>query len=704
VADDIVDSGSRDIFFVTGDTLRKLLPTAFQRCAYDVPQIEDNTRTATAGKSTQHQNYFPSSTRAHALVRWRPNAGPPVSTTVWWIVFDISGGQRRPHPQKTAELGESLRIVISNWLNEHSLRQREAPRHDPIVGPGERFEEIYTGTLRDYSGCATELEVADLTSGELPLGKYAFGFQSPPQRRGAPLYLSRFRDGSRMEYNGVLVCAPQNSGKTTLISRWAQAATSAKRPYAVFVIDVKGNLRGKLTGRIAGDVFCFSTDPHDETSDRINFLDGPLGLDAAESDRLHQLATALLPSRGFVEQGGQDEYFYRNRVIWLTAFIHLLKLAQCYYPEWFTDDEGGERNVDLCDLYELVADEEQIYAYIAALSEAETILRERGETLPACGVDHWASELAILLSPDRISIGQRPPRDSLRTYTTGILSALEPFSRHGTLHQRVRSYGPGRLFDIEATLGGAPRPVTVILAARQQDLDKSDAVLSMTIRRLQWFLFDRMTQPEAEQRPVLLLLDETRRIRDFNAVEYVTFAREAKAACVIVYQALDQIGEPARITELLENVGTQIYLGSLVGNTARYFMSILPRRRRPVTSCQIVRSSNTETITTTTTHEHVDYLGTTDLFQLPAGSWPALVYINDQPRRKPFLVDMTDTSLAHATRKPIVESAATNSPAPWESGWTPRTDDGPAATDTTAREIVVEPTASDVLPARPDLE
>jgi hypothetical protein len=342
-----------------------------------------------------------------------------------------------------------------------------------------------------------------------------------------------------------------------------------------------------------------------------------------------------LPSRGFAGQGGIDEYHYRNRVIWLTAFIHLLKLAQCYYPDWFLDPDGEERNVDLVDLYELIADEAALYDWIFALADAEAGLQENGVPLPPCGVDHWASELAIMLDPQKINCGQRPERDTYRQYTTALLSALEPFSPHGSLHQRVRSFGPGRQFDIESTLGGEARPVTVLLVARQQ--------LSLVVKRLQWFLFERMQAPEeAEKRPVLLLLDEARRIRDFDAAEYVTFAREAKAACVIVYQSIDQILPAEKRVELLENIGTQIYLGSLVGNTARSLIGILPQRQRLEFSQQIVRTANTETLTTTRANRSTDFFTTADLYSLPAGRYPALVYINDSPHRPPFFTDMTE--------------------------------------------------------------
>jgi hypothetical protein len=653
MADDFWDISASATLRVSRVNLRRLLPSAFEGAGYDKVRIQDDGSRAFAERSTTGRGHYQTNNRTRAELRWRAVSGHSNVMAVAWNVFDTSQAEFRPRVDLADRLGESLRQVVDDWLRQRGVRKREAPPRDKVVGPNETFDGNYTGTLRDYSGCAGENELRHLSAGVLPLGRYAFGFDVPPRKASAPLYLSRFRNGGRMEFNGVLICAPQNSGKTTLLERWAEAATRAPKPYAIFAIDVKGNLRQKLQERkLAGDIYLFSTDPAEEQSDRINFLDGPTGLTPAESDRIRQLATALLPSRGFTEHGGLDEYHYRNRVIWLTAFIHLLKLEQCYYPERFVDTRGRERNVDLADLYELVASEERLYALLADLSAGEKVLQRRGSPLPVCGVEHWAEELSILLDPKRVSVGQRPERDSFRSYTTGILTALEPFARHGTLHQRVRSFGPGRLFDLEAALSGGQRPVTVIFAARQQDLEKADAVLAMAIKRLQWLLFDRMQQADAEDRPVLLLLDETRRIRDFNPSDYVAFAREAKAACVIVYQALDQIGEPGQITALLENVGTQIYLGSLVGNTAKYFASILPKRSREVVTRQIVQAADSETVTQVFGREQVDYLSTVDLYHLPAGEWPALVYINDQPRRKPFLTDMTDAARPVQLSKP----------------------------------------------------
>ena len=641
-----------EVFPVSGDTIRRLVPTIFDQAAYEKPpEIHDETTEATVWAKPE-KTYFDSDSKVQARIEWHQSPLPNKTNVAIWV-FDVVGNKKTANRQRASELAAVARDVVRNWIIREPLRKADEPEPDPVIEPGGsiektlggRLNQTFTGTLRDYSGCATkdEKEVTRLARGDLPLGRYAYGIGERLQT-GPNLFLSKFNNGGPMEYNGVLICAPQNSGKTTLVVRWARAATRAKTPFAVFIIDVKGTLREKIGTKLGGDVFYFTTDPHDETGHRINFLDGPKGLDAIDTDRIRQLATALLPSRGFVEGGGAEEYYYRNRVIWLTAFIHILKLAQYYCPHWYVDDHGQPRNVDLADLYELMEDEDVLVGYYQKLAQQENLRRRNRDFVPARAIEYWFQEIAIMMRPDpeRFPMGQRVEKDTFRSYTIGMLSALEPFAPNGTLHARTRSFGTQPQFDLEGVLGGARRPVTVILAARQQDLDKAEAVLALSIKRLQWFLFDRMSQPDAKQRPVLLLLDETRRIRDFDAAEYVTFAREAKAACVIVYQSLDQIGRVEKIMELLENVGTQIYLGSLVGNTAKYFISVLPKRWRTTLSRQIVRSQSGETATISIGREQVDFFSTTDLYELPAGPHAALIHINDQPRGKPFFVDMTD--------------------------------------------------------------
>jgi hypothetical protein len=696
-------------FPVKAATVRDHLFTVCRQCGYETPKIDDPTRMVTAVRSIPIAPPLSGTRRTALSLSWEPEENEPGSTLVAWIAVDQSPGSRgRPDRRAMEQMREALASVIGTTSFAIDL---EAPPHDPVLGPGAVLDGLFTGNLRDYSGCAREDEVSDLREGTLPLGRWAFGEPPGPVRHGPPLYLSRYRTGARMEYNGTLVCAPQNSGKTSLIVRWAEAANRAG--YNVFVVDVKGNLHQKLEGKLAGDVYYFSTDPAVVDCDRINFLGGLTAMTPEDTERIKQLVEALLPSEGWKGAGGKDEFHYRNDVVWLTALVHILKLREAYLPDRFTDEAGRRRGADLNDLYELAADEEVLYAWITELREAEAFLDEQGVARPACGVDHWVREaihlldprkapprflltaeslrrlrddgvppdvvarvepltdrvfstaglflddtLATLLSPDAMQQyaqrfverarlpgeGEREPDHGYRDYTQGIVTALEPFSRHGTLYEKIRDGEPGEQFALE-DLGRSEAQVTIILAAREQDLDKATTVLALAIKRLQHFLFERVNVPDEELRPVLLLLDETRRIRAFEANKYITYAREAKAGCVVVYQSLDQIGDARKLMEVLENVGTQIYLGSLVGNTAGYFVHTLPRRYRAAVTEQVTYGQDGRTRTLLAGKELVEYLTTNELYRLPAGEWPALVYVNDQPRRKPILVDMHDPSL-----------------------------------------------------------
>lgn len=671
-------------FPVTPAWLHQQLPVALSRARFGGWTIDPDGRRATAMRTVDDPSsrLMPRET-LQAVLAWEPIAEQ--TTRVSWGVFDYSQGQRgASHDGAARELQVALRFAL------YGVPEPPPPPHDPVIAPGASQDGLFTGVLHDYSFFSADTDLDGLTQGVLPLGRWAFGNPgasrdagegaaaepaSPAVRHGPSLYIGDDRNGRPLAYLGALLCAPQNAGKTQLMLRWARAAN--RSGWNLLLIDVKGNLARKLVdGGWQGRLLRLSTGPED--GDRCNFLAGFLdedeGLTPAATDRIRQLATALMPAEGFSGKGGEQEYFYRNRVTWMTAFIHLLLLEKRYLPGNFRhcrrigaacragvpDAPAGctaavcDREPDLCDLYRLIRDEDLLYQRLDALRMKEAEWAQAGCPVPECGVDYWTREIAIMLSAARIPTGQRGERNSYGEYTAGLRQALEPFAPHGTLHTKVRDFGPGRLFAL-ADLGAEPPedPVTVLIVARQQDLINAETLLALVIGRLQHLLFDRM--PLKDPRPILLLLDETRRIRGFRANEYITFAREAKAGCVLVYQSLEQIGEEKAAHEILENVGTQVYLGSLVGQTARWFLGILPERTRALISEQVQIGTQGVTRTRTLTRDKAPVLSLAELYRLPAGRWPALVYLNVPPRRRALLVDLDedlDTRPESASRSP----------------------------------------------------
>jgi TraM recognition site of TraD and TraG len=276
-----------------------------------------------------------------------------------------------------------------------------------------------------------------------------------------------------------------------------------------------------------------------------------------------------------------------------------------------------------------------------------------GRTPAVAGIEYWVRQLAPMI-PEAMG-GERKAKDGYRDFTQGIVLALEPFSRIGTLRANVSARGArrpderataDRLFRLEE-LGGSEQ-VTIVLAARTHDGEKATTVASMAVKLLEHFLLERTEHPSP--RRVLLLLDEARRVRGFKANEYITFAREAKAGCVVVYQSLDQIGDEKKIFEILENVGTQVFLGGVAGRSAQHLLGLLPGRTRIGSSETVTRDASGTTRTRTVSREVTPYFTTAEVERLPGGAWPALVYVNDR-KHKPFLVDMDQAlSPAHGGR------------------------------------------------------
>jgi TraM recognition site of TraD and TraG len=628
------EAGVAYLYDAEPDVILDLVPAAITRCGFDDPKVERASRVATGTRRREYDDPLRGVERTMIEVSWEPGPAPG-STAVAASLFEPAGGRRRAVRDGRGELG-LFHAVLADLVARRD--DRDTPPHNPVIGPGEPFDGRFSGNLRDYSPCATPDDIQDLLDGVLPLGRLAFGRARDRVAYGPPLFLSTYRTGAPIEHNGILLCAPQKSGKTSLIVRMAEAANRAG--YGTFLIDVKGNLRAKLDGKLAGKIFHFSTDPKVAACDRINFLAGLDPTTPEGTERIQGLVAAILPAEAQRPRGDEEDFHFRNKSVWLTALIHLVKLLEFYRPDLFHEADGTPRSADLGDLYRYAVDEEELVALLHALGEIERDRRGRGLPVPPCGADHWSREIANLIHPDRMPGGQRDRHLGYRAYSQGLVSALEPFSEHGTLCRKVRDRGEGELFSLE-DLGRGDGPVTIILSAREQDLERAETVLAMAVRQLQHYLFERVNQDGV--RPVLLLLDETRRIRSFEANRYITFAREAKAGCVVVYQSLDQIGDERAISEILENVGAQIYLGGLSGNTAKYFMASLPRRHRANVSVQTSYGPEGSRRTESVVNELVEYLTTNELYELPAGEWPALVYINDQPRRRPILVDMGES-------------------------------------------------------------
>jgi hypothetical protein len=537
------------------------------------------------------------------------------------------------------ETSASLTTWVKAFCDEICARltrrhRRPKVKHNPILAPGEILEGPYTGRLLDYSGLARFDEVKDLDSAAsedniLPLGIYAYDHDEDGEivpSSDRLLCLSRFANRGLMSYNGTLVVAPQNSGKTELIVRWAKAANA--KGYSVFLVDVKGELHRRLKKEgVGGRVLFFSTDPApDIKSDRLNLLDGLDCLTPEGRDEIDQLIEAMLPLHETRDEQGREYWLVRAQ--WLAAMINLLLLKDVFTRE-------REHPATLADVHRIASSENELVKLILVVQAGFEHLRAKGRATPAPDVSYWIVQLAALLSSERKDIkgGERDQRYHYATLTIGITNLLRPFSEAGVLKARTSGRSDFRLEEIN---GAAP--VTIILAAREQDGEKAKTVLTFVIKRLEQIFYGRrkMTDPT----PVLLLLDETRRIRGFEPDKYITFARDAKAGVVLVYQSITQIRDLNSREEILENVGTQIYLRSVTGETAKRLIGLLPEGGRPTFS--VTESESTEGASESVQHgqERVPYFTTAELYRLPAGRWPALVYVKDHGPGKPFLVDM----------------------------------------------------------------
>jgi hypothetical protein len=449
-----------------------------------------------------------------------------------------------------------------------------------------------------------------------------------------------------------MICAPQGTGKTHLLLSWAAASAAAGQN--VFVVDVKGNMSGPLKKSLAAAgsaarVVEFSTDPFAK-SDRVNFLSG---IHAGMPDCVEQismLAEAILPGDSYHGRGEQESRWVFSLNL-LRGIIQLLKLREWYDPASLKDGPGPAREVDLTDLYELANSEGLLMDWFIKLEDREgrTAPAKRANYTVADCLSNCAAALGTTLPPGYALQpdgdpwpfpGERSKGRTFQDYVWQIRQALEPFRANGPMGLRVRGFGPGQQFHFE-TFGLEEKPVVMVLVAREQDSRMATVVLNLAVRRLEQVVQRRRNNPE-QPKPLLLLLDETSRIKVFDAPRFVAITRDARVGYAFVYQSLAQAGTSEQIAILMANIGTQIFLGGIRGDDYRLFASQFPKIKRvrwmPTASLQAEGISRGESMST----EEVPVLDELALHKLPAGKWPALVYPRGLRELRPFLVDLDD--------------------------------------------------------------
>lgn len=520
-------------------------------------------------------------------------------------------------PQKigkglTSKEFEGLLQDFERLLPTISLGQ--AAIHDPIVGPGQNRPDSFTGSLRDYSRCATLDELANLHEGDFPIGRYLWPEEE--SRGTVPLYLGAPKDASgrpseHLIFRNVCVTAPVGMGKTYSIFRpWSIAA--ARAGFSTMIFDAKGDLVQELRDPIfaAGNrVVIFSTSP-EQPSVPWNFMDE---VEVLPNGRLKSrrsveaILDALLPN-----EGGGDKDAFASKLFrsWLGGFIQIAKYA--------LDEEADPQT-----LYEMARDESRLH-------ELLNMVRAKWPEDVYARLYYEVNDLF-----DKFEWGYTA---QLR----GVANALTPFV-HEPLRSRTRARPGGRKFRMTEL---DSRPTTLILSCPLQDLDASKRVGSVATSLLLSHIYERRPpaegQPDARI-PLILLLDETR-LLSAPLAEFLAVGRGFKAGVVLCYQELDQIKDEAMRREMLTNSNTLICLRGVGPGSRKALGERLARATVQVTGVggSMGEEARQQASVNVTTQE-VAVLGEYEIRSLPGPKHVALVHIQDGTVRgsKPFLVDLT---------------------------------------------------------------
>jgi Type IV secretory system Conjugative DNA transfer len=644
---------------VPGTDMGPILAAAAAATGWPETRIVNAVQQFTATRSMRLRHGIGS--RNHELsVRWVTRNA---TTTIAWMVHDTASSFRRvPDEDAMRRFGDALIDALRQYARV--VAARPPVPHDPMIGPRQRWMGgQYTGDLYDYSRLALPEELYDL-SGLFCLGTYAFpGLPSPS------LYVPEVpdeRSREKLRHRGILLCAPTRAGKTSLILRWAETAIA--NGFSNVIVDPKGNLLRRLRDRLAqkgisADIYYCTTDPRSERSDTINFLDGLNWATSATDanykssnkilrDRLRQIVAALLPR--FEKAKGEGSFRRDLHRDWALAILQILKLAEFHFPDDFTTNvaEGSQkeirRSVDLGDLYSLAANEDLLIDYIGALREREQEIEDSGGRLEVDSVEEHVTTLAGALDPAKLPDGKRAGKESYESYMQPLRLALAPFSKSGFLFDQVVSSPERRNFSFDM-LGRKDRPVTLVLAAREQDEEPAEAILRLAITRLRHMVLDRIETEEyrPKERPgeLMLFLDETVRIEAFNPAKYFEIAAEAGVTTVVVYQSLDRVGNEKTLKSVMRNVGMQVYLGNVRGSDEQILNRFLGQRETERFSHGESRSDTGRTQSESFQREGASFFPPPALHRFPMGRYPALVVMNDE-RHAPFIVDMFDPTLA----------------------------------------------------------
>jgi hypothetical protein len=659
-----VDRAQSAIAPMSPQALGRLVRAAALQAGFRKVDFEDGEQGRFVGARRSETVYLKNVGETTLLVCWIPNKR--YETLVEWVAYRQQG-----YGSHVDSVAMARFLSAFEFLIDVRPPPPPPPLKEPVVWPGEPPPKNYEGQIWDYSALARAEDLGAFRHGVLPLGQWAFGWGE--ETRYGPQLFMPLVDRFPAEERGVLICAPQGSGKTHLLVRWAAAAIRTGR--SVFLVDVKGNLRKYLEEAMArigvsAQIVHFTTAPH-AASDRINFLSGISAGQIDVTEQLHRLGSALLPAEGLQ---GEEQFRHDVAIRLAVASMKLLKLMHWYSPGDFATPDGVPREPDLADLLALVENEEEMMRWIDWIREKEAwdayektlSNREKcqdsvaapSQLQPNYSVAECVTGLAIALGQEYLTLqpssegndplqrklfvgGQRSREYTYDQYMLSLIKALEPFRPNRPIGPRIRSFGPGREFRFQ-DFGMAGQPVVVLLTAREQDSALATAVLGMAVRRLRNVLDERRNQPGFKGE-VLLLLDETKRIAGFDPLDFVTVIRDGRVGYVLVYQELSLISQvPDRIGAVLANIGTQIYLQSIFGNDLDRFNKQFFERHREREMPSFTRTPDGRQVGTALTIQTVPFLESNAAFHLPGGVKPALIYVRGGP--PPFIVDLYEAS------------------------------------------------------------
>ena len=526
--------------------------------------------------------------------------------------------------------------------------------HRPRLSISEIMRSPSVFDLEDLSGAATRKDLRGLLLSLGPQWPEPSANEATGKALKGRICIGRYYDAktptnlwvapeiTRMQQ--TLVVAPPGSGKTYSIALpWSREIP--RHGHSVFALDLKGNMREKLSLGAKCSVLYFDPTNHEASLHWNPFSELNLNDPLAFRNGRDSLAEAIF---GEVSRG-ENQFFDLRDLRFIKAGIDL-----CAY---------AYENPTLETLYWMFLSQENVASVVLAL-KARAAKNAQGQA--KLTDHHLKCQDAAMADLQALSDLAEQKKYSYSDLSQGVKNKLDPFGHaalagitDGSFIPVYKQGADGKLAmdengkpvtdsEIPFHLSDITKRATCFICATPFTLGlMGSSIASVMVRMMQHRMHSRYSKAAKEERQVerlFLILDEFSKLRmSYRQTEdFISTSREAGCVSVIFLQDVNQIREEIR-QAILANCLDRYFLRGAGPSTASWCSLALGKRRAPRTSISENASSgsrhHSEGTGTSISEEYVPVLREREIQTTGGLRYGAWVVLNNYSH-KPILVNL----------------------------------------------------------------